>query len=87
MLPSDSPFYLTDTISKYVRERFWWVIAMKVAASGDTPIIGELKSKLPIFDQDSPGPIPPLHLSAQLVVDCEQMATAAAQAYCNRGNV
>ena len=51
------------------------------------PMIRELKSKVLIFDQDSPGPVPPLHLSAQLVVDCEQIAMVAAQAYCARGNI
>src|ERR1700676_2941477 len=86
MLPPNSPFFLTDTISKYVRERFWWVIAKKVEDNQYKPTIGELKSKSPIFHRDSPGPVPPLHLSAQLVVDCEQIVMVAAQAYCTRGN-
>ena len=87
MLPPDSPFFLTDIISKYVQERFWWVLAKKVEENQNKPMIGELKSKVPIFDKDSPGPVPPLHLSAQLVVDCEQIAMIAAQAYCTRGNI
>jgi hypothetical protein len=85
MLPSDSPFFLTETLTKYVRERFWWILAKKLAENPAQVVIGELKSKLPIFDQESPGPIPPLHLSSQLVVDCEQMVTGAAEAYCTRG--
>jgi len=87
MLPSDSLFFLTDVISKYVQERFWWLLAKKVEGNENKPIIGELTSKVPIFGEDNPDPVPPLHLSAQLVVDCEQIATVAAQAYCTRGNI
>jgi hypothetical protein len=85
MLPSDSPFFLTETLTTYVRQRFWWILAKNLEENPARPGIGELKSKLPIFDQGSPGPIPPLHLSSQLVVDCEQMVTGAAEAYCNIG--
>ena len=63
------------------------MLVKKVEENQNKPFIGELKSKLLIFDQASPGPVPPLHLSAQLVVDHEQLATIAAQAYCTQGNI
>ena len=87
MLPLDSLFFLTDVISKYVRERFWWLLAKKVEGNENKPIIRELTSKVLIFGEDNPGPVPLLHLSAQLVVDCEQIAMVAAQVYCTRSNI
>jgi hypothetical protein len=87
MLPLDSLFFLTDVISKYVWERFWWLLAKNVEGNENKPIIGELTSKMLIFGEYNPSPVPPLHLLAQLVVDCEQIATVTAQAYCTRGNI
>jgi hypothetical protein len=83
MLPADSPFFLTDMLASYVKQRFLWHISEMVHATPDR--IDSIYSP-PILIHRGPGPTPPLNLNARLVVDCEHLANVAARAYLTRGD-
>jgi hypothetical protein len=83
MLPLDSPFFLTDKVANHVQKRFQWYLK----TTCDATALGSVHhgSFPPLFSLADPGPLPSLDLSAELVADCELLASQAAKAYLNRG--
>jgi hypothetical protein len=83
MLPADSPFFLTDKVADFVQKRFiWYLKTMYDTTSSPTTV--HCGSFPPLFSASDPGPAPGLDLSAELVADCELLASQAAKAYLNR---
>ena len=83
MIPSKSPFFLTDKLANYAEERFKWylksiphITASDAYDSGSFPLM---------FTHAEPGPLPALDLSVELVCDCELLAAITAKAYMSRG--
>lgn len=83
MLPSDSPFFLTDKLADYLQKRFVWNMksTVNITSSSETLHCGSFP---PLFSLLDPGPVPSLDLSTQMVADCELLAFQAAKAYLNR---
>ena len=82
MLPLDSPFFLTDKVANDVQKQFQWYLK----TTCDATALGLVHhgSFPPLFSLADPGPLPSLDLSAELVVDCELLASRAAKAYLNQ---
>ena len=86
MIPSESPFFLTDKLANYVQERFKWYLKSIPHVTGSPGSDAyDSGSFPPMFTHAEPGPLPPLDLSVELVCDCELLAAIAAKAYMNRG--
>ena len=83
MIPSESPFFLTDKLANYVEERFEWYLKSIPHVTGSDAY--DSGSFSPMFTHEELGSLPPLDLSAELVCDCELLAAIAAKAYMNRG--
>ena len=84
MIPSESPFFLTDKLANYVEEGFKWYLKSipHVTPGSDAYDSGSFP---PMFTHAELGPLPPLDLLVELVCDCELLAAIAAKAYMNRG--
>lgn len=86
MLSSNSPFFLTDIVAGYMRQRFWWHIT-EYMRQAPAPFSDKVLLALPsIFPQNRPGPVPPYSLKPSLVNEIEHMASVAAQAYITHGS-
>ena len=83
MIPSDSPFFLTDKLANYVQEQFhWYLKTIRDDTASDAPYAGSFP---PMFTHAEPGPLPALDLSAELICDCELLAAVTTKVYTNRG--
>lgn len=83
MLPPDSLFYLTDLVTEYVKQRFWWNITdfMRWNPGPSDPN----RATPSIFSQTNAGPTPPETMKPHPVNECEHMAAIAAQAFMTHG--
>ena len=81
--PAESSFHLTDIVTTYVQQCFWWIVSNKP----DAFPVPSLATPSPLFTPYNAGPMPPLDLPVSLVTDVELLATKAAMAFVNRSRI